>query len=185
MALIDINEFKNVLEVGDIYADALLQEAMDTAENIVTSLLTFNRAQISDVRIDSNVATYTAPFNRFVVGQSLTITGCGSPFDGTHTITEKWSDGFKAAITHADVITTPVIPNGSAILTSQIGLYDDIPEAREAAMSIACDVWISRSGTMGQQGVDFQPAPYRLGRSLMTRVSGILAKHLDTRGMVG
>jgi hypothetical protein len=33
---------------------------------------------------------------------------------------------------------------------------------------------------------DFQsPAPYRLGRSMLTRVSGLLGKHLDTRGYLG
>jgi len=185
MSLIDLDEFKAVLEVGNIYADELLQEAIDTAESIVLGLLTFNKIAITAVRIDSNVATFTAVGSKFVTGQSVTITGCGSPFDGTRTITETWIDGFKASITNADVTLREIIPTGSALLASQSTLYDTTPAVREAAMAVACDVWISRSGTLGQQGVDFQPAPYRLGRSLFTRVSGLLAKHLDTRGMVG
>ena len=185
MALVDLDEFKQVLEVGNIYADELLQEAIDTAENIVLSFLTFNKTPITAVKLESNVAFFYAKGSKFVVGQALTVSGCGSPFDGSRTVTEVWVDGFKAAITNADITLREIIPTGSALLTSQAALYDTTPEVREAAMAIACDVWISRSGTMGQQGVDFQPAPYRLGRSMMTRVSGLLAKHLDPRGMVG
>lgn len=185
MGLVDLDEFKLVLQVGDIYADDLLQEAIDAAENIVLSFLTFNKAQIDAVRLDSNVASFTSPNHTFVVGQALTVTGCGSPFDGSRTVTEIWDKGFKAAITNADITLRTVKPSGSALLTSQAALYDTTPEVREAAMAIACDVWISRSGTLGQQGIDFQPAPYRLGRSLMTRVSGLLARHLDPQGMVG
>ena len=80
-----------------------------------------------------------------------------------------------------------VIPNGRALLTSQATMYDTgYPEVEQAALAVACDIWITRTGTLGQQGVDFQsPAPYRLGRSMLTRVSGLLGKHLDTRGYLG
>lgn len=185
MSLVDLDDFKAVLEVGSIYPDADLQEAIDTAQNIILSLLTFNKSQINAARLDANVATFTSLGSRFVAGQSITITGCGAPFDGTHTITETWLHGFKAAITNADITLRDIIPTGTATLASQAALYDAVPEVREAAMAVACDVWISRSGTLGQQGVDFQPAPYRLGRSLFTRISGLLAKHIDPRGMVG
>lgn len=185
MALVDLDEFKEILQVFDLYPDAVLQEAIDAAENIVLGLLTFNRTGIEAVSLTDNVATFVAPASRFVVGQALTISGCGAPFDGSHTVSEAWIHGFRASITNADITLRDIIPTGSAILTSQAALYDNVPEVREAALAVACDVWISRSGTLGQQGVDFQPAPYRLGRSLMTRVSGLLAKHLDPRGMVG
>ena len=90
------------------------------------------------------------------------------------------------AITNADVLTRQLLPRGSAVLTSQAALYDTTPEVREAALAVACDIWITRTGTLGQSGVDFQsPAPYRLGRSMLTRVSGLLGKHLDTRGYLG
>jgi hypothetical protein len=93
---------------------------------------------------------------------------------------------FEAAITNADITKRKVIPNGRAVLTSQLNAYDAVPEVRESALAVACDIWITRTGTLGQQGVDFQsPAPYRLGRSMLTRVSGLLGKHLDTRGYLG
>ena len=60
-----------------------------------------------------------------------------------------------------------------------------MPEVRESALAVGVDIWITRTGTLGQQGVDFQPAPYRLGRSMISRVSGLLGKHLDVRGYLG
>jgi hypothetical protein len=60
------------------------------------------------------------------------------------------------------------------------------PEVETARLQLLADIWITRTGTLGQSGVDFQsPAPYRLGRSMLTRVSGLLGKHLDTRGYLG
>jgi hypothetical protein len=38
---------------------------------------------------------------------------------------------------------------------------------------------------MGQQGVDFAPAPYRLGRSMLQRIMGLLGKDVDTNSLVG
>jgi hypothetical protein len=137
------------------------------------------------------VARFYCYNNTFVVGQALTVTGCGSPFNGSQTVTVVGVDEygvtyFEAAETNADITKRRVIPNGRAVLTSQAALYDAVPEVRESAMAVACDIWITRTGTLGQQGVDFQsPAPYRLGRSMLTRVSGLLGKHLDTRGYLG
>jgi hypothetical protein len=186
MALIDLEEFKSVLGIGDIYADPIVQEVADAAENIILSYLTFNDTSINSVKIENNVATYyTATRHAFAVGASVLITGIRSPFSATKTITEKGLYYFKVALTSADVEQEAVIPNGRAILASQAALYDNVPEVREAALAVGVDIWITRQGTLGQQGVDFQPAPYRLGRSLMTRVSGLLAKHLDVDGLIG
>jgi hypothetical protein len=35
------------------------------------------------------------------------------------------------------------------------------------------------------QGIDFTPGPYRLGRSLFTRVSGLLGRWVDTGSLIG
>lgn len=186
MALIDLEEFKTVLGIGDIYADPIVQEVADAAENIILSYLTFNDAAINSVKIESNVATYTTSSRHsFAVGASVVITGCRSPFSATKTITEKGNFYFKVALTNADVEQEAVVPHGRAVLASQVALYDDVAEVREAALAVACDIWITRQGTLGQQGVDFQPAPYRLGRSMMSRVSGLLAKHINVGGLIG
>ena len=206
MALISLSEFKAVLGIGSIYSDAIVQAVADSAENIILSYLIFDDVAIQSVKLKDNVATFYCFENTFVTGQALTVTGCGSPFDGSRTVLESGYgasfDGlpsildtrynnyqipfFTAAITNADISERKIIPSGRAVLTSQAALYDATPEVREAALAVACDIWITRTGTLGQQGVDFQsPAPYRLGRSMLTRVSGLLGKHLYTRGYLG
>ena len=206
MALISLSEFKAVLGIGSIYSDAIVQAVADSAENIILSYLIFDDVAIQSVKLTNNIATFYCFENTFVTGQALTVTGCGSPFNGSRTVLESGYgasfDGlptildtrynnyqipfFTAAITNADITERRIIPSGRAVLTSQATLYDTTPEVREAAMAVACDIWITRTGTLGQQGVDFQsPAPYRLGRSMLTRVSGLLGKHLDTRGFLG
>lgn len=191
MALITLSELKAVLGIGDIYADSIVQAVADSAENIILSYLIFDDVAIKGVSLTNNVARFYCHDNTFVVGQALTVTGCGSPFNGSRTVTKVGYDEynvtyFEAAITNADITKRSIIPNGRAVLTSQAALYDTTPEVREAALAVACDIWITRTGTLGQQGVDFQsPAPYRLGRSMLTRVSGLLGKHLDTRGYLG
>jgi hypothetical protein len=191
MPLIALSELKSVLGIGNIYADSDVQEVADAAENIILSYLIFDDVAINAVSLTNNVARFYCYDNTFEVGQALTVTGCGSPFNGSRTVTRVGFDEygvsfFDAAITNADITKHKVIPNGRAVLTSQAALYDTTPEVREAALAVACDIWITRTGTLGQQGVDFQsPAPYRLGRSMLTRVSGLLGKHLDTRGYLG
>ena len=191
MPLIVLSELKSVLGIGDIYADAIVQECADAAQNIILSYLTFDYVAIKGVSLTSNVARFYCENNTFVVGQALTVSKCGAPFDGSRTVTTVGKEGdvtfFEAAITNANITKRMVIPNGRALLTSQATMYDTgYPEVEQAALAVACDIWITRTGTLGQQGVDFQsPAPYRLGRSMMTRVSGLLGKHLDTRGYLG
>jgi hypothetical protein len=191
MALITLSELKAVLGIGDIYADAIVQAVADSAENIILSYLIFDDVSIVGASLTNNVARFYCHDNTFVVGQALTVSKCGAPFDGSRTVTKVGFDEynvtyFEAAITNANVTKRSIIPNGRAVLTSQAALYDTTPEVREAALAVACDIWITRTGTLGQQGVDFQsPAPYRLGRSMLTRVSGLLGKHLDTRGYLG
>ena len=192
MPLIALSELKSVLGIGDIYADSIVQAVADSAENIILSYLIFDDVAINAVSLTNNVARFYCYDNTFVVGQALTVTNCGSPFNGSRTVTKEGVDEygvtfFEAAITNADISKRRVIPNGRALLTSQATMYDTgYPEVSEACLAIACDIWITRTGTLGQQGVDFQsPAPYRLGRSMLTRVSGLLGKHLDTRGYLG
>lgn len=186
MALIDIEELKSVLGVGDIYPDADLEQVADAAENIILSYLVFNDAAIIAAELDNNIATFhTLGLHDFVVGSALTVTGCGATFNGSRTVTKRAKFSFQAAITASDVDYTPIKPVGKAVLTSQAALYDTTPEIRLAALITAEDLWLTRMGTVGQQGVDFQPAPYRLSRGAITRISVLLVKHLDTGALVG
>jgi hypothetical protein len=186
MALIAISELKAVLGIGNIYADSIVQEVADAAENIVLSLLTKNQwGVVAHERTNLvNTITTDRPHDVYV-GQSVVIANSGANFDGTKTITKVTEYTMSFTGTGSDYPKHGVIPYGTVRATQYID-YDTIPEVRQAALAIASDIWITRTGTLGQQGVDFQsPAPYRLGRSLFTRVSGLLGKWMDTRGMVG
>jgi hypothetical protein len=192
MALITLSELKAVLGIGDIYADSVVQDVIDSAESVLLSYLIFDDVAINAVSLTNNVARFYCYDNTFVVGQALTVSSCGSPFNGSRTVTKTGVDEygvtfFEAAITNADITKRQIIPTGRAVLAGQANHYDTgHPAVHEACLAIACDIWITRTGTLGQQGVDFQsPAPYRLGRSMLTRVSGLLGKHLDTRGFLG
>jgi hypothetical protein len=186
MAIITIAELKAVLGIGNIYSDAVVQQVADAASDIILSYLEFNRSSIVGVELTNNVATfYTAEPHDFIVGSALTVTGCGTTFNGSRTVTERDTDYFKVAITNADILETPLRPYGSAVLTSQAALYDTNASVREACLALAVDIWETQKGTMGQQGVDFAPAPYRLGRSMLQRVMGLLGKNVDTNSLVG
>lgn len=57
---------------------------------------------------------------------------------------------------------------------------------RRAALEIAVNMYQSAKSAGGQPvSVDFTPAPYQMGASLMRRVSGIIAPCRDVAGMVG
>lgn len=186
MALIDLTELKDVLGIGDIYPDSVVQEVADAAENIILSYLTFNDAAITSLKLENNVAIYTtAAKHSFAVGASVVITGCRSPFSATKTITEKGLYHFKVALTGADVKEEAVVPVGRAVLASQTALYDSDSNARLAAMITAEDIWLTRMGVTGQQGVDFQPSPYRLSRGLITRITGLISKNMDVESFIG
>jgi hypothetical protein len=186
MAIISVTELKAVLGIGEIYPNADVQQVADAASDIILSYLNFNRSSIIRVKLENNVATYfTAEPHDFVEGSALTVTGCGTTFNGSRTVTEHTAKEFKVAITAADVVKTSLRPHGSAVLTSQAALYDTSPNVREACLALAVDIWETRKGTMGQQGVDFAPAPYRLGRSMLQRIMGLLGKDVDTNSMVG
>ena len=186
MALITLSELKAVLGIGDIYADAIVQEVADSAENIVLSLLTKNQwGVIAHERVSLVNTIYTDRPHDVYVGESVVIANCGTNFNGTKTITKVTPYSMSFTGTGADYPKHGIRPVGT-VSASQYIDFSTVPEIREAAMAIACDIWITRTGTLGQSGVDFQsPAPYRLGRSLFTRVSGLLGKWIDVNGMVG
>jgi hypothetical protein len=186
MALIDIEELKAVLGIGDIYADTIVQEVADAAENIVLGLLTKNQWGVIAHSRSNNIETiYLDRPNDLFVGASVTVSNCGPGFNGTHVLTAVTPYSMSFSGSGTEYPKHGVIPSGTVAYHEYID-YDLIPEVRQAALAVASDIWITRTGTLGQQGVDFQsPAPYRLGRSLFTRVSGLLGKWMDTRGMVG
>jgi len=202
MALVTVSELKATLNIGNLYADPVLEQVIGTAENTVLSLLIRDRHRIDQACCTESIPApgtgttvrfrTTAPHG-FRVGTLIRIgefprqnwanrdlVVAEVPEDNVVIASSvtPWSPGVTEP--------TPIIPNGFVYRSASRAFYDGIPEVREAALAIAVDIFQSRVAPGGQmQGVDFTPGPYRLGRSLFTRVSGLLARWTDTGSLVG
>lgn len=172
---------------SSLYNDAYLDDVIDTAEAVILPMLDKFAVGIDAVSLTDNVAYFsTTNLNPFTEGQSVVITGCGSPFNGTHTITTTLLNdvAFSVAITNADIISKNVIPSGLATL-SGASTYVGNSAVESAVLAVSVEVFQSRTAAGGQiEGVDFAPSPFRLGRSLFNRVSGLLGPYIDVETMV-
>jgi hypothetical protein len=209
-SIVTVAELRSILGVStSLYSDAYLTDVIDTSEAVILPMLVKYASPISKVQLENNIATYAVlGNNNFSEGQSVVITGCGSPFNGTFTILESsnlnyddvvinsnqriFIDGvysdfnafFTVAITNADISDRNVIPSGLASL-SGAATYVGVPAVESAVLAVAVEVFQSRIAPGGQiEGVDFTSvSPYRLGRSLFNRVSGLLGQYLDVETM--
>jgi hypothetical protein len=202
MALVDLAELKTVLGIGDLYPDVQVQQVADAASDIVLDMLIRYKASIDQIccpvtvtppATGTTIKFRTTEDHDFQVGQVLLLRAVGIPgFDGRQ-LTINLLEG--ARIIRAVSSTAwnpgtfdprPLIPNGTVLLKESEDYYASVPEVREAALAIAVDMWQSRVAPGGQiEGIDFTPGPYRLGRSLLSRVSGLLGRWTDTATMVG
>jgi hypothetical protein len=184
MAYISLDELKTALGVGDLYPDDVLDDVIQTAESVLEPFLITQSAPISGAYIANNTVTFITTYpHTFAVGQSVAVTG--TEYNATYTITGETDYTFTAAKTAADVVTHTYKPRGQAALTTA-ATYDNVVAVRTAALMIAVDVWNARTVPGGQaQGVDFVPGPYMMGRSLLTRVAGLIGRYRDVNGMVG
>ena len=186
--LITTASLRTVLGVSSsLYPDAILDDIIDTAEAVVLPLLVKYSVNIDSVSLYNNTAYFSAvQMNPFSEGQSVVISGCGNPFDGTRTITTALLDDetFSASITNADVLAKNVIPAGTATLTGA-STYVGNSAVESAITIVAVEVFQSRTAAGGQiEGVDFSSSPFRMGRSLFNRCVGLLGSYIDTESMV-
>jgi len=193
MALVSVAELKAVLNIGDLYPDAVLDVVIASAENTILSLLQRYGYAVNRLYADTDntIRMGTTEPHDLYVGQNVTLSGLfPSQYNGT-AVVAVLVDATVVEVnkTHGQTSLTvdhPLIPAGRIADTAQLAVYDTIPEVREAALAISVDIFQSRQAPGGQlQGVDFTPAPYRLGRSLFSRVSGLLARYTDTGTLVG
>jgi len=183
------SELRTILGVSSsLYNDAYLNDIIDTSENIILPMLVTFASDIKAVKLENNVAYFTtSTIHEFTESQSVVITGCGSPFNGTHTVTsdEITDYVFTAAITNADILEKHIIPAGKATL-SGASTYVGNANVESAVLAVAVEVFQSRTAAGGQiEGVDFAVTPFRLGRSLFNRVVGLLGPYIDTESMIG
>jgi len=200
-SLVDTEEFKTLLGVGDLYPDAEIEQITQAATNVILSYLVMYKArsnQASDTVAAVPPATattttlHTVGAHKFHVGQEVSLRGFGfAGWDKTVVVTE--IPKVDVIIVESQVSWSPsadgdltIIPNGTIYDTARINYYADVPEVVEAATAIAVDMWQSRLAPGGQiNSVDFTPGPYRMGRSVITRVSGLLGQHMDVGSLVG
>ena len=186
MALVTVAELKAVLGVGNLYPDADLQQVCSAADAVVRSYLASNHIPIDAyARSNGTGYIYTAEPHGLEVGQSVTITDVATGWNGTFTITAAgaWYIGFALAGT--DVEQLQVRPYGTLAGPTAFD-PDAVPACKEAALTLAVDMWQNRLAPGGQPtAVDFTPSPYRMGRSMIQRVMGLLAPYLDMRGQIG
>jgi hypothetical protein len=181
--IITASELRSVLGVSSsLYSDAVLSDIIDSAEAVILPMLVTYSVAIDSVSLVNNIAYFSTPnLNPFNESQSIIISGCGTPFNGTRTITTDLLDDytFSAAITNADIISKNIIPSGLATLTGA-STYVGNSAVETAVTVVSVEIFQSRTAPGGQiEGVDFAPTPFRMGRSLYNRVSGLLGALVD------
>jgi hypothetical protein len=210
---VTVAELRSNLGIGQLYSDSLVEEVCQTAEDLLNQYLWFNKAPVVGASLTSNVATVMlANPGIFSVGESVSISGSGATFNGTFTITGTipWTTGttqslpvfyyqwasntypqgysfIQFAKTASNVNFRRVLPYGSCLGADyKTNTYATTPAIREAAMMLAVDIYQARQAPQGGgNGIDFQPGPYKMGRSLYSRISGIIAPYANPNGMVG
>lgn len=187
--IITASQLRSTLGVSSsLYNDAYLEKVITVAENVILPMLVTFSSSVLKVKLENNVAYYeTATPHEFTLGQSVVVTGCGSPFNATVTVTdvELTPYVFTASITNADIVEKNIIPAGVATL-SGASTYVGNPNVESAVLVTSVEVFQSQTSAGGQiEGVDFSISPFRLGRSLFNRIAGILGPYIDTESMVG
>lgn len=181
--IITASQLRTVLGVSSsLYPDAVLEDIIDSAEAVILPMLVSYSVPIDAASLVDNVAYFSTPSpHPFSEGQSVVIAGCGSPFNGTRTVTTNLVDDYAFSVTlvNADVISKNIIPSGSATL-SGAATYVGNSAVETAITVVSVEIFQSRTAPGGQiEGVDFAPTPFRMGRSLYNRVSGLLGGLVD------
>ena len=211
---VTVAELRANLGIGTLYSDSTVEEVCQSAQDQINSFLWFDSAPVVGTALVSNVATVMiANPGIFTVGQTVSIAGAGSTFNGSYTVTGtipfstgtsnilpafnlqlnyyQYPQGYsfiQYAKTAADQNFRRVLPYGTATgEDTKTATYVNTASVREAAMILAVDIWqarqVSQTGGVGLDG--FSPSPYRMGNTLMARIRGMLAPYLDPRSMVG
>ena len=185
--IITASQLRSVIGVSSsLYDDTYLNGIIDTSEQTILPMLVSYKSAIQKTVLNDNVATFTTVgIHEFTEGQSVVITGCGSPYNGTRTILADnlGQFTFSAAITNADVLEANVTPSGVATLSSA-ATYVGNQSIISAVYAVAVEVFQARIAAGGQiEGVDFTAAPFRMGRNLFNKCVGLLGPYIDTETM--
>lgn len=186
-SIITATQLRSVLGVSSsLYNDAYLDQIIDTAELTILPMLITFKAPIQKVSLTDNVATFTTlGIHEFTQGQSVVITGCGTPYNGTRVVlADNLGDyTFSASITNANILEANVIPSGTATL-SGASTYVGNAAVQSAVYTVSVEIFQARLAGGGQiEGIDFASTPFRMGRSLFNKCVGLLGAYMDTESM--
>jgi len=207
-------ELRSNLGIGSLYTSATIEEVCQTAEDLINQYLWFNTAPVVGTSLQDNVATLMlANPNAFVATQSIVVSGCGAPFNGTYTITgtippstgttslipvfmyqygqTNFPSGYsfvQYARTATNQTFHKVVPYGIATGPDhKTQSYATTPSIREAAMVLAVDIFqarqVSQTGGVGMDGIT--ASPYRMGYQMINRIRGLIQPYSSPNSLVG
>lgn len=210
---VTVDEVRTAIGIQDLYSDADIEQVCEAATSIIDKKLWYNTYPVAGVSISGNIATLVlASVPALATGQNVTITNAGSAYNGNHEIigTFPWTTGtatfnwwavypllrnnfpngysmIQFNVNHADDNYHNIVPYGKCKVTASTSVdYAEEAPIRLAALELAIDMWQARQqSNAGGISPDFTPSPYRMGRSLLNRVNGLLADYLSPKGMVG
>ena len=184
-------QLRAVLGVSSsLYNDAALDDIINTSEDAIGDFFTQWKSAVDAHRYESATVAiiHTVTPNKFYVGQTIAHSGIEAKINGSKTITHivdpyTYKITVAAATPHKDFRAT--IPNGIAA-ANDLSQYNGVDAVQEAVLQIAIDVFQSRLAAGGtQQALDYTPAPYRMGRTLLYKVTGLISKYIDSNSQVG
>ena len=206
-------ELKANLGIGTLYADSIVEEVCQTAEDLLNQYLWFDSYPVVGAGLQNNIATLviSAPLS-FVSGQTITVSGCGTIYNGSKVITSTWpftngSTTFPSlfnfpytpgifplgysiiqfAKTNADDNYHQIVPYGKAIgVDIKSTAYASTPAVRQAALILACEIWQARQSSQNNgMALDGSISPWRMSNSLMAKIRGLISPYTSPRSMVG
>lgn len=192
MSTTTVAELRSALGVGTLYADSVLQEVCDSADNVLLPFLWSNTTPL--IGHSNTTTTGTTYFDEYVnevfyVGQSVVISGSGSKHNGNKTITAVGEKSITYAISGNNNTATPFHPvNPFGLVTAETYVdYSTIPAIQTASLLIAEAIWQARQAPSGQgMSVDgYTPSPFTMSNTLVARVRGLIAPYLSPNSMVG
>lgn len=206
---VTVAELRTNLGIGTLYSDADVEEVCQASQDLINQFLWFDTASVISSKLTNNVATLQLANGSFSVGDVVTVSGCGSVFNGAQTVTGTipWTAGsaidlalggyysanpaytyITFAKVNADLVYNRFIPYGTALgVDTKTVAYAATPLVREAAMILSVDIWQARqvSQTGGVSVDGFSPNPYRMGNSLIGKIRGLLSGYISPNSMVG
>ena len=191
MSTTTVAELKAALGVGSLYADATIQEVCDAADDVLLPFLwkneNYNIAH-SNTTTEGTLYFEEVVTGTYYVGQSVTITKNGSPFNGTKTLTGVGENSITFAVTGTPTASEyhPCVPFGIVSGVTQ-NTYATIPAVREASLMICVSIWTARqtnsgNGMMPDGSIGNM---YSMSSQLVARVRGLIAPYLAPNSMVG